>query len=59
MAKKRTTSQAYILIWLETIIQPDEIDLIISAEISNQQDDPLPYDIVRKKYGTCALQSYD
>ncbi|XP_068994023.1 uncharacterized protein [Neodiprion pinetum] len=45
----------HILFWLETKIQPDEIDSLIVVELPNQQNDPILFDIVTKNmvHGPC------
>jgi len=45
----------HILLWLEVKIQPDEIDKIISAELLNENSDPLLFNIMCKNmiHGPC------
>ncbi|GBP30124.1 ATP-dependent DNA helicase pif1 [Eumeta japonica] len=53
--QKRGLPHCHLLFWLETKIQPDEIDSVIVAELPNQQNDPILYDIVTKNmvHGPC------
>lgn len=53
--QKRGLPHAHILIWLKEKIHLDQIDDVISAEIPNQVDDPLLFDIVTKNmvHGPC------
>jgi len=46
--KKRGLPHCHILLWLQTKIQPDEIDITIFAEIPNKDRDPILYEIVCK-----------
>ncbi|GBP31765.1 Alpha-(1,6)-fucosyltransferase [Eumeta japonica] len=50
--QKRGLPHCHLLFWLETKIQPDEIDSVIVAELPNQQNDPILYDIVTKIWCT-------
>lgn len=44
--QKRGLPHCHLLFWLERKIQPDEIDSVIVAELPNQHNDPMLYDIV-------------
>lgn len=46
--QKRGLSHCHILIWLETKIRPNEIDLIISAELPDKNIDPILHEMVLK-----------
>ncbi|XP_014217458.1 uncharacterized protein LOC106645985 [Copidosoma floridanum] len=53
--QKRGLPHVHILLWLKTKIQLDEIDKIISAELSDPQQDPLLFSIISKSmiHGPC------
>lgn len=53
--QKRGLPHVHILLWLQTKIQPDEIDCLISAELPDQDHDPILHDIVMKNmiHGPC------
>lgn len=53
--QKRGLPHCHILIWLETKIRPDEIDLIISAELPDKNIDPILHEMVLKHmcHGPC------
>ncbi|KIH45048.1 hypothetical protein ANCDUO_24917 [Ancylostoma duodenale] len=53
--QKRGLPHAHILIWLRDKIHPTQIDSIISAEISNPDQDPGLYEIITKNmiHGPC------
>ncbi|GBP23366.1 Protein ALP1-like [Eumeta japonica] len=53
--QKRGLPHCYLLFWLETKIQPDEIDSVIVAELPDQEIDPVLHDIITKNmvHGPC------
>ena len=53
--QKRGLPHSHILLWLCQKIRPDEIDLIISAEIPDQQQDPELFNIIKRHmiHGPC------
>lgn len=53
--QKRGLPHGHVLIWLKKKIQPTEIDKIISAEIPNQIEDPVLFNIITKHmiHGPC------
>ncbi|CAI6360782.1 unnamed protein product [Macrosiphum euphorbiae] len=59
--QKRGLPHCRLLFWLERKIQPDEIDSFIFAELPNQQNDPILYDIVNKNmvHGPCGEHNFN
>ncbi|CAB3235853.1 unnamed protein product [Arctia plantaginis] len=57
--QKRGLPHAHILLWLANKVQPDSIDAIISAEIPDQQQDPILHNIVIKNmiHGPCGFHN--
>ncbi|GBP75982.1 hypothetical protein EVAR_32233_1 [Eumeta japonica] len=55
--QKRGLPHAHILIWLVETIKSNEIDDVISAEIPDNDEDPLLYEIVTKNmiHGPCGI----
>jgi hypothetical protein len=53
--QKRGLPHAHILIWLVEKIRPNEVDEVISAEITNEQVDPGLHKVVIKNiiHGPC------
>jgi hypothetical protein len=53
--QKRGLPHVHILLWLQQRISPDMIDDVICAEIPDQKQDPLLYDIVKANmiHGPC------
>jgi len=53
--QKRGLPHAHILIWLKEKIVPTQIDSVISAELPNQHEDPILFDVVCKNmiHGPC------
>lgn len=53
--QKRGLPHAHILIWLRNKIVPDQVDMLISAEIPNIEDDQILHDIVSRNmiHGPC------
>lgn len=53
--QKRGLPHAHILVWLITKVRPNEIDQLISAEIPDQNADPLLFDVITKNmvHGPC------
>lgn len=46
--QKRGLPHAHILLWLANKVQPDSVDVIISAEIPDKEQDPVLHNIVIK-----------
>lgn len=55
--QKRGLPHAHILIWLVKKIKSNEIDKIISAELPDQREDPILFDIIQKHmiHGPCGV----
>jgi hypothetical protein len=53
--QKRGLPHAHILLWLCNKIRADEIDLVISAELPNEREDPELFKIIKKNmiHGPC------
>lgn len=47
MGKQKRSFYIHILLWLEHFIASDNIDNVISAEISHSEQDSLLYDIMK------------
>lgn len=55
--QKRGLPHAHILIWLVERIRPNEIDNVISAEIPDNNEDPLLHEVITKNmiHGPCGI----
>lgn len=55
--QKRGLSHVYLLVWLNEKLRPNDIDLVLSAELPNQRDDPSLFNIVSKKHDSLPMLS--
>lgn len=53
--QKRGLPYVHLLVWLQDKVRPNDIDIVSSAELPDQKEDPILYDIVRKNmiHGPC------
>ena len=57
--QKRGLPHAHILLWLQEKIRPNDIDVLISAEFPNPDEDPVLYTIVKTHmvHGPCGIMN--
>ncbi|XP_055915855.1 uncharacterized protein LOC129948797 [Eupeodes corollae] len=57
--QKRGLPHCHMLLWLNSKVQPDEIDKIIVAELPNKDEDPVLFEIVTKNmvHGPCGQEN--
>ncbi|XP_055918607.1 uncharacterized protein LOC129950708 [Eupeodes corollae] len=57
--QKRGLPHCHMLLWLNSKVEPDEIDKIIVAELPNKDEDPVLFEIVTKNmvHGPCGQEN--